>query len=255
MVGGMGRKRIAGSVRGDDGLGEAPYPGRDRTNQDRGGLNGSGNMAQKHTHAGAAKRAFENYAPRREESNLLNAPTVFLGDGGFELIEELTVHRMASALALTCARACSCRVPCVYIVDVSMCTSTRSQSGFLHVRMATQLSRTENEALKGEIDALRIHVRELQERETAHLAQSRTLELQNQVACCVRFRRCNEYCWVIIMATGAEDLFFWCIHAGNWQRLAVCGCLYARECENAWVGAGGERGKAPGRERGASSAA
>jgi hypothetical protein len=96
LVGGLGRKRIAGSEQSNGDLGGALHLGKDRTHQEVAGITGSESMPRENvTNIVEAANPVKNArSPTSDGRDAWTGATVFLGDGGFEIIEEITVYHV-----------------------------------------------------------------------------------------------------------------------------------------------------------------
>ena len=100
-----------------------------------------------------------------------------------KIIEEITVYHVSRVFVSMSACVCE-----RFRGNLLNALRRRLQCKLkcLHVLMPIQLSRTENEALRGEIDSLQTQLREMQQREKDHLTNCRKLQFQKQVCCCFR---------------------------------------------------------------------
>jgi hypothetical protein len=100
-----------------------------------------------------------------------------------KIIEEITVYHVSRVFVSMSACVCE-----RFRGNLQNALRRRLQCKLkcLHVLMPIQLSRTENEALRGEIDSLQTQLREMQQREKDHLTNCRKLQFQKQVCCCFR---------------------------------------------------------------------
>jgi hypothetical protein len=185
LIGGLSRKRIAGSEQRNCDFGGTLHPGKDGTHQKGGGTTGSGSVPRKNVtnNVEAADQVFDARSPGENGRDAWTGATVFLGDGGFEIIEEITVYHVSRVFVSMSACVCE-----RFRGNLQNALRRRLQCKLkcLHVLMPIQLSRTENEALRGEIDSLQTQLREMQQREKDHLTNCRKLQFQKQVCCCFR---------------------------------------------------------------------